>query len=226
MSLHGQVIVAYWDQNSNDLPSGAFGFTESSFPLSADVGAGTLSLGNFNTTISGVDNAYLYIQSFGGTDLSALDGVVSGGSLSPQGGDSNSNNGMYIDLDVDLSLYSDITVSWDQRGTSSGFASREFSYSTNGVDFAVFETDSGTLSSSWVTETYDLTSITALNGASDVTFRITLDGATGSTGNNRFDNLLVTGNLTAVPEPSTVAFLIGLCGVGVVLVRRRRRLDC
>ncbi len=210
-------IIAYWAQNDNDLPSGGFGFVPASFPQTADLGNGTLTLGNFITTTGGLDGAYTTIQSFGGDTLNAQPSFVAGGSLSPQGGPSNGNNGMFIDLNVSLTGFEDIVVSWAQRGTASGFTSRAFSYSTNGVDFTTFATDTGALSATWVLESYDLSTIVALNDAASATFRITLNGASGATGNNRFDNLTVAG--TPIPEPSAAASILAL--IGVLALRRR-----
>ncbi len=150
-------IVAYWNQNSNDLPSGGFGFVPTDFPQAADAGNGALSLANFDMTTGGDDGAYTTIQSFAGTAANAQNGDPSGGSLSPQGGadDGNgvySNNGMQIVLSASTVGFTDIGVSWAQRGTSTGFNSRVFAYSTDGgMNFTdvAFAGDSGVPSSSW-----------------------------------------------------------------------------
>jgi hypothetical protein len=222
-SLSAQNLISYWDQNSNSLPGG-FGFLPADFPQSADQGSGTLTIGNFDMTVDGTTGAYSYIQSFGGSTTNALAGVASGGSLSPQGGvdvgGAFSNNGMYIDLNVSTAGFAGVTVSWAQRGTSTGFDSRSFSYSADGGgSFNVVNVDTGALGSTWTTQTYDLSAITAIDDNMDVVFRITLDGATGGNGNNRFDNILVT---AAVPEPATYAALAGLLALGLVIARRRR----
>ena len=220
-----QSTIAYWDQNSNSHTTG-FGFTTASFPQSADQGTGTITLGNFNAAITnnGTEDVYNFIQSFGGTTTNALPTITSGGSLSPQGGEDlgsgPTNNGMNIDINVSTVGLSGISVSWAQRGTSSGFTIREFSYSSDGGSiFTVAGTDSGVLTSTWTTASYDLSAVTALDDNASVVFRIVLDGATGATGNNRFDNILVT---AAVPEPSTYAAILGLLALGFVAYRRRK----
>ncbi|MGF1531344.1 MAG: PEP-CTERM sorting domain-containing protein [Puniceicoccaceae bacterium] len=214
----GQTIIAYWDQNSNDLPAGGFGFTTSSFPQDADLGNGTLTIGGVSFAVNAGD-VYTSIQSFGGTTVNAQGGAPAGGSFSPQGGQDNENNGMYFDLNVDLGLWEGITVSWAQRGTSSGFTDRQFSYSVDGgVSFTDVGSDTGALGSAFTLQSYDLTSVTALNGASNTVFRVTLDGATGASGNNRFDNILVGG--TQIPEPSATFLVLGAAGLAVL--RRRR----
>lgn len=182
--------IAYWAQNDNVLEDGSNGFTPSSFPMPADVGEGSLYLQNFNDEVQG--GAYRFIQSFAGSTQNALPGFPSGGSLSPQGGAGNSNNGMSIVMQVDTTDKQDIHVSWTQRGTGTGFDSRAFAWSVDGTNFTAVDTHTGTLGSAWSVQNYDLSAVSALNDQPNVYFRITLDGASNATGNNRFDNLLVS----------------------------------
>ncbi|MGY6629642.1 MAG: ExeM/NucH family extracellular endonuclease [Wenzhouxiangella sp.] len=188
-------VLAYWAQNDNDLPGGGFGFTPDSFPQPADVGTGNLSLANFDQTVD-ADGAYACIASFGGSTLNAQPGFASGGSLSPQGCDETSNNGMQILIAVDTSGFEAIEVSWVQRGTATGFSSRQFAWSADGGQtFTDLGSDSGSLGNSFQLRAYDLAQASALNDNPDAVFRITLDGATNANGNNRFDNITVTGTV-------------------------------
>ncbi|WP_432798031.1 PEP-CTERM sorting domain-containing protein [Poriferisphaera sp. WC338] len=213
-------VIAYWDQNSNTLTGGGFGFEVGDFPQAADVGTGSLTLQNFvgNADGSGV---YGNITSSVGTTENAQPSVTSGGSLTIRRGTTtggaSTNNGASIWLSASTIGLEDIIVSWAQRGTSTGFDSRVFAYSTNGIDFTDFGTDSGDLTSTWETESYDLSAISALENVSTVYFRITLNGATGTTGNNRFDNITIEGS--AIPEPASLA-LLGFGGL-VALSRRK-----
>lgn len=214
-------LIAYWDQNSNQLPSGAFGFVPADFPQPADQGTGSLTLANFDTTTGGVDGAYTSIASFGGDALNAQPTIVAGGSLSPTGGTGTVNNGMSILLNVSTAGYEDIQVSWAQRGTSTGFTGRQFAYSTDGVNFTDLGADTGALPSTWAIKAYDFTSIAAVDNQASVTFRITLTGAGNASGNNRFDNITVTGT-PAIPEPGTaVLALLSLAAAGAVTMRSR-----
>ncbi len=190
-SAFAQDTLAYWAQNNNELPTGGNGFTISSFPMPADEGEGLLYLENYNPDADG-DGVLSYIKSFAGTTTNRIGAYPSGGSLSPQGGADTSNNGMSIVFEVNTEGYQQINVSWAQRGTSTGFSSREFAYSTDGSSFTTVNVDSGTLSG-WETAAFDLTDEADVNDQASVYFRITLDGATSTAGNNRFDNITVTG---------------------------------
>ena len=187
--VQAQSLVAYWNQNSNALPSGGNGFLPASFPQAASLGSGNLSLANFNDSLAG-SGAYLYIQSFAGSVVNAQTGVISGGSLAPQGGFDTSNNGMHINIQVSLANYQNPVLSYARQSTSTGFKSHTISYSTDGVNFIQHEVDS-TIPSSFAAKTISFNGVSALTNATSVTFRITLNGATTATGNSRFDNITV-----------------------------------
>ncbi|MCH8537636.1 MAG: ExeM/NucH family extracellular endonuclease [Alkalimonas sp.] len=201
--LWAQTPIAYWSQNFNELPDGNFGFNPESFPQQPDSGAGALFLTNFNedTTANG---SYVSIQSFAGTTINALPGYAAGGSLSVQGGPGNSNNGAAVVIQVNSEGYQDLQLSWAQRGTATGFNERRISWSLDGETFTEFAVDAGALGSSFQLRSYDFSAVDELNNQASVYFRITLDGASNATGNNRFDNLLVTGNLSADADRITL----------------------
>ncbi len=205
-----QTVISYWAQNSNNLPGGGFGFTPASFPQPADVGEGTLTLANFLATVDPDTGAYTTIQSFSGNALNALPGFPAGGSLSPQGGPDTGNNGMHINLHISTVGFENIAVSWAQRGTATGFIWRGFSYSADGgASFTLFDVNTGVLTDVWSVVSYDLSSVAALNHNPNVVLRITLDGASSTNGNNRFDNILVTGTPAEPPLPKTFEELVG-----------------
>ena len=214
-------LVAYWAQNNNALPGGGNGFLSTAFPQAADVGSGTISVGGglFAQTAvnAGGDDVYSWIKSFGGTTLNVLDAsYIAGGSISVQGGTDGTtngiNNGGYIEFAIDMTNFSSLVISYDTRGTSTGFTSQAWSWSTDGSNFTTFETVSGTNATAWSTKT--LASLSALDGVATAFIRVTFDGATTSSGNNRLDNI----QFNAIPAPGAIA-LLGLAG----LAARRRR---
>ena len=204
-------VIAYWNQNSNDLGGGLFGYTPSDFPMAADQGAGTWGIANFDGTTNG-SGVYTQIESFSGTTLGALNGDPSGGSFSFEG---DSNNGAQVVLTVDASLFESLTLDFARRGTGTGYNSVDVAYrDATGALVSVGSIDTaGT--STWVA--YNFAFGSALDGVSSAEIVITFDGATSVNGNNRLDNVIISGNV--IPAPGAMA-LLGLGGL--VAVRRRR----
>lgn len=143
----------------------------------------------------------------------------------------SSNNwsiGDYYEARVSTSNYSNISVSWDQARSSTGPASFELIFSTNGglsfttvANYTVLQSGGGGAPGTWSSSTYNAlyTSSQALAGAEDasqllIRFRSLVGGA--ATGSNRIDNVVISGDL--VPAPGAVA-LLAVAG----LVSRRRR---
>ncbi len=190
--------IAYWSFNDTSLKGGGFGFLPAQFPMPADDGAlaadAILSLGTLTATVGG-NGALNCVEAFAGSTVNALPTVVAGGSLSPVGCTAGlTNNNTYFEFVVSTVGFQNIQVSWAQRGTATGFNSRQFAYSIDGGDtFVDFDSDTGALTSTFVIREYDLQAIAAINDNPDVMFRVTISGATSASGNNRYDNILVEG---------------------------------
>jgi hypothetical protein len=147
--------------------------------------------------------------------------------------------GDYYQFQVNTIGFQDIIVSYDQTSSSTGPGRYNFSYSTDGVNFSIFAGDYTVLANAspnpvWSTSTgssiysftRDLSSITALDNASTVYFRIVdsstvsaSGGTVGTSGTDRVDNFKVTA--VAVPEPQSLA-LLGLGGLMLWSAVRRR----
>ena len=138
----------------------------------------------------------------------------------------------YFQFQVSTLTYSGIQISFDQTGSSSGPSQFTLQYSTDGSTFLTFGSPYTVLVSTWTpatynssfTHTFDLSSVTALDNASSVYFRLvdnsttSIGGSTvGTGGTDRVDNFLVA----TVPEPSTLA-LAAFGGVAALLAFRRR----
>lgn len=178
----GPATITIVDSGLPPPPSGVIAtwlFDASTHPssIAADTGTGTVSLSGWQGTVA----------AFSGT---------SGNSLSLVG---SSGNGSWIDVAVDTSGFSGITATFETRGTSEGFNSGTWSWSIGNGPFTVLAgVNTATRNTSYAQKTVDFSQVAALNGAGMVRLRYTLSGCTSSSGNNRIDNLTVSG--TALPR--------------------------
>ncbi len=206
-------IVAYWNFNGLSIATasapGSGGVPTS---ISADQGAGTLSLTGWSGTV----------DDFAGSTINAIAPDAAEESLSlvaggPAGGP-YPGNGKYMQLNFSMTGLADPIVTFATRGTSTGFDTGTWSWSTDGSTFTpIAGLNTATRSTTFALATADLSAINGLDGASIAYLRYTLSGATSNSGNNRIDNLQL--NATVIPEPATVG-LLGLVG-GAAMLRRR-----
>jgi hypothetical protein len=138
--------------------------------------------------------------------------------------------GDYYQFSVSTLGFFDINVSWDQTRSPEGPNTFDLEYSVNGGSFVTAINDydvaqitwsSGGIRNAMSFESADLSSVSAVDGAASLIFRLIAASAPGDDGGtNRVDNFLVEG--TAVPEPSAVLFggLVSLM-VGLAVVVRR-----
>jgi hypothetical protein len=197
-------LIAYWHQNDNELSGGGFGFEEGDFPQPADVGMGIITLDGGDVLATTEAGVYRWIQSFGGTELNRLNETVeAGGTLAIQGGTDAVNNGAYLQIEFSAVGYEDIELSYAVRGTNTGFRSHQISYSTDGETFLNFgDAFDPVDGSNFTVRTFNFGD--ALDHAETAWVRITLAGATGETGNNRFDNITLMGTPAEPPAPPIV----------------------
>lgn len=204
-------LISYW--NFSNLPAIATAGTPVALginTITATTGPGAVSLTNYLGTI----------DDFGGSTINALNADPAGASLSLVGGAASGGsflgNGSSISFSTNLSGFTDPIVTFATQRTATGFNSDQFAYSVNGgasfVDFGAAYTPA----SAFALQTIDLSSVSALDNASNVVFRITFNGVTSGAGNNRIDNIQV--NATA-PTPGAFALL----GLGGLVMARRRR---
>ena len=189
-------VISLWNFNDDDL-------------LSVDRGSG------FMTT------DFSSISSTSGTSLNVRDGDPAGQALRLAG---TANNGGSLTWMVNTEGFDTITVSFAGIRTSTGFNNNEFMYTLDsGVSWTNFATyDPGT---AFTLQAFDLGGIPALNNNPYVGFRIVFWGATSSSGNNRIDNLVVSGEQMSlppapVPEPSTI--VLTAAGMVCLFLRLRR----
>ncbi|HVV02223.1 MAG TPA: PEP-CTERM sorting domain-containing protein [Verrucomicrobiae bacterium] len=145
--------------------------------------------------------------------------------------------GDYFEFSSSTVGYTGIDLEWDQTSSGTGPGTFSLSYSTDGTSFTTVGSDYTVLANSspnplWSTSTYhpefhysvDLSSITALDNAPAVYFRLTDDsttsangGTVAASGTDRVDNF----SIQVVPEPCTAA-LLGLGSLGLIFANRRK----
>lgn len=190
-----------------------YGFDNGSY--GATVGSGTASVVGTNSF-------------FGGTSLGMP------GSGSPPGspsGQSGSNalaivgaGGGSITISLSTLSYSNIAFSFAAQRTATGGASTLVEYSLNGSSFTTLGSITPGVSSPGfaggsINPSDYFFSFNALGAANkaNVYFRLTASGASSGSGNQRFDNLVVQGDV--IPTPGALA----LAGFGGLIAARRRR---
>ena len=143
----------------------------------------------------------------------------------------NANNwaaGDYFQFTLSTSGYEGISVSWDQTRSSTGPATFDLLYSTDGgSNFSIALNDYTVGTTGWSAGTavttssfaVDLSSNSDLNNVANLVFRLVADSAAGgAAGTVRVDNFTVS----AIPEPSTYA-MMGLGAMLLVGFQRFRR---
>src|SRR5262249_21213733 len=105
--------------------------------------------------------------------------------------------------------------------SGTGFNSDQLSYSTDGTAFTNFGS-AYTPAGSFALQSFDLSTITQLDNQATAFLKITFGGATGTSGNNRLDNVQINGTLipTAVPLPN--AAWGGGVLLGLIALHKRR----
>ncbi len=196
--------VAYWNFNDLSIASSSSpGSGGAPTSIAANSGSGTLSLTTWNGTLN----------DYAGSSLNTLNSDAADTSLSLIA--DSSGDGSSIVLSFSMTGLLDPTLSFATQGTSTGFDANQLAYSTNGTDF----TNIGSTfspESSYSIETFDLSSVDTLDNTTTAYLQITFDGATGSTGNNRIDNL----QITAIPEPTSL--LLAALSLTLLLSHRQR----
>jgi autotransporter-associated beta strand protein len=175
----GSSLVAYWNFNS---------YTGGAGPIAADSGSGSISLAGWTGTL----------DDFGGSTINALFGDEAGASLTLI---NQTGNGSYIQISgLDFTGLTDADISFATRGTSTGFSTGQWSYSTDGVGFTNFGSSTATTSTSFGLAGPGTT--TGLDNTGTGFLRYTLSGASDTGGNNRLDNLQI--NASGVGDPAVV----------------------
>ncbi len=232
-SSQAQSLIAGWDfQTTTTGGTAVLASPTTPKVYFANVGSGTLYLdgtqGSSDWFVPASGSTGTELNGFGGTSTNASNGLSSvTTSPSALAFVNQTANGQFAVFKFDLSSVVDpIEISFAAQRTATGFTSQTWEWSTDGVAFNLIGqvlggSAAGTLTSSFATSgVLTLPQFLDLSGQSDAYVRVTFDGASASSGNNRMDNI----QFNTVPEPSTYAML-ALAGAGFAgyVIRRRRR---
>lgn len=172
-------VVHYWHFNA--LPTGTI-----TAPVAADVS----KLSGAQITYTGTGAGYMD-QVDPGTTINAQSGQPAGLGLRPR----NPANTRELIITAPSTGYEKLKVSFAVMRSSNGAAQEEFSYSVDGgTTWVVFDA-AYNIELEFALKTIDLSAVTAVNNKATLRFRIRFLGdlAAGSSGNNRFDNIVVEG---------------------------------
>lgn len=145
------------------------------------------------------------LTTFGGSTLNDPRGTaVAGQAYVPVGGTGFSANGKHMVFKYSMTGFQDPVLTYATRGTSTGFTTHTWAWSTDGTSFTNFQTITGRTATSFSLQTVNLSAINDVDNATDVYLRVTFTGATNATGNNRLDNIVINADTYVPATPPTV----------------------
>ncbi|MBI3853461.1 MAG: PD40 domain-containing protein [Verrucomicrobia bacterium] len=198
-------LIAAWDFFS--LPATTVS-TATPATIAATVGTGTLDISAFG--LGSPQGSNPERTSFSGTTLNAFPGSVDGNPGTALALANSSANGKSLIVSFSMSGHQDLVVSFDTRGTSTGFTSGTWAWSTDGINYTTLTgVNTATTNTTFSTATADFSAATGSNNAATAYLRYTLSGATTAGGNNRIDNVQLNAS-PLVPQDLGPHALAGL----------------
>ena len=207
-------LLAFWNfGNSTGSNLGSFNTTgtvevydsvaKKLSPASAGLNAATASV-----DLSGLvgTNGGNTANNFGTITGTSINEVVAGANDAALTVTGTSNNGNGVVYKLSTAGFKNLIATYATQGTGTGFMTQTWSYSTDGTNFTPLAS-TVTPPASFALETIDFSSISALNDKSAIYLKVTLAGATATSGNNRIDN--VQFNALPVEGSLTPASIIG-----------------
>ncbi len=126
-----------------------------------------------------------------GSDINAQGGQPAGYGLRPR----NPANTRELIIVAPSTGYEKLVVTYAAQRSSNGAAQEEFSYSADGGGSWVLVGSAFNIEIDWTQQMIDLSAIPAVNNNANLRFRIRFvgEGSSGSSGNNRLDNITIDG---------------------------------
>ena len=190
--------VAGWDfQTTTNSNGGTAAVSAPNTPklFRSNAGVGTMYLDGTNGSSDWVQATEL--NALTGSALNATGTATGGNGLDPVTAGASSlvlvgsgANGKSVSFKFSMTAFQGVTLSYATRtsGTSTGFNTQQWAYSTNGTDWTDIEA-LGPFTTSFAVKT--LAALNALDGAADAYLKCTFTGAATTTSNNRLDNVLL-----------------------------------
>lgn len=235
MTAHS-ALVAGWDFQTTTT-GGTVVLAQPNTPrvYNSNFGSGTIYLDGSNGSSNWLSTQF---GGFGGTTVNAGEGfsmaTTGASALALIAGSGNSANGKSLVFRFSMDGYEGLTISLAAQRTSTGFASQLWEYSSDGISYRSIGAISagsvgGTIAGSYAGS--GILGFAAMSGLDDIDqayVRVTFDGATSSSGNNRIDNIQFNAAeipvlAMSIPEPSCM-MLLG-AGGALALTCGRRRLN-
>lgn len=203
--VRAQAPVAGWDFQTTS-SGGTAVLTAPNTPtlFNANVGTGTMHLDGSEGSSSWLQSGEL--SGYTGTSVNASNGLstitTSPASLGLLAGAGLAGNGKSIVFKFSLTGLQDLSLTYASQRTSTGFASQVWEWSLDGTSYNPLGTISaGALATSFNSSgVLGFNYITGLDNASTAYLRLTLDGATSTSGNNRLDNIQLVASTYVAPN--------------------------
>ena len=160
---------------------------------------------------NGTNGSSSWITATTGNELTTFAGTTvndprtttnAGNAYSLVGGSATSANSKKIVLKLSTTGYENPVLTFSTRGTSAGFTTHQWAWSTDNITYTNFGTNTSVITGTFLTKTLDMSLINDLDNATTIYLRLTVSGATNGSGNNRLDNFVV--NATAIPPTGPI----------------------
>lgn len=212
-TANANTLIAGWDFQTTTTGGTALAAQDAAQPTAyvANFGSGTLFLSGTNGSslwLSGTTTAR-ELNAFGGTAINATNGLstttTAPAALALVNQSANGKAGVFR---FSMTGFQDLVISLAAQRTSTGFTTQTWEFSTDGTTYSSIGllssgSTAGTIRDSFAnTGILTLPTVTGLNNAANAWVRVTLTGATASSGNNRLDNIQFVGS-TFVPPGIT-----------------------
>ena len=220
-------LIAGWDFQTTTTGGTAVAAQDAEQPklFNANVGTGTMYLDGSNGSsdwISAITTSR-ELNAFAGTAINATDGLSTTTTTPAALALVNTSaNGKSVVFRFSMAGYQGLAISLAAQRTATGFAEQVWEYSTDGTVWSsigalVSGTTVGTITSSFANSgVLSLPTVTALDNASNAYVRVTFNGASAATGNNRIDNIQFRATPASGPRitvsPSSISSLAAISG--------------